>query len=56
MDRLFHPWIIDFVSLCSYLYRTFYLHGNHVIHPVYHADVTLDVILTLEILQTLTTY
>lgn len=35
MDRLFRPWITDFVSLCSYLYRTFYLHGNYVIYAVH---------------------
>ena len=41
-NRLFRPWITDFVSLCGYLCRTFYLHGNHVIYAVHHTDAALE--------------
>lgn len=39
---LFRPWLIDLAAFCSYLYCAFYLHDNHVVHPVYHTDVTLE--------------
>lgn len=55
MDRLFHPWSIDFVSLCSYLYRTFI----YMVIMSFTQSTTLMLhwsVITLEILQTLTTY
>ena len=32
----------DLAAFSSYLYCAFYLLDNHVVHPVYHTDVTLE--------------
>ena len=34
--------LLILLAFCSYLYCAFYLHDNHVVHPVYHTDVTLE--------------
>ena len=42
MDRIFHPWFAASDSVCSNLYRTFYLHGNHVLYKVYNIDASYE--------------